>query len=202
MPIYPPFPAKHASTHDAGQSDDVYLDQGNGLTAGIETADRPYFNNAQIPASNYVFFSYFTAPFNYTANNIVIVTGGTAGVGAQNHFLLGLYTVNSSGDLVLVANTTDNAVTLSINTDYSVAMTSGEPYTLLRGQRYAGALLVAYATSRISLMGSYINQVTSARTPRITSSYTNGSPTSLPASVTQASGNILSSYDFYYMAFI
>lgn len=91
------------------------------------------------------FFTAFTAGATTTNSNLFLNSRGTAGVGTTLA-RLGLYTVDASGNIALVARSaSDTAMAGATFTGYTKALdtTGGYPasYTTTRGSRYALAVL-------------------------------------------------------------
>jgi hypothetical protein len=91
--------------------------------------------------------SYFTATKTETINNIKGFTASTAAGATPTLCRLGLYSVDSSGNLTLVAScASDTTMFAATTTVYSRALSA--PYLKVAGQRYAvGALVVTGAAA-------------------------------------------------------
>ena len=101
-------------------------------------------------SSGQVRLSYFTATKSETINNIKGFTANTAAGATPTLCRLGLYSVDSSGNLTLVASCASDTTMFAATTSaYSRALTT--PYAKVAGQRYAiGALVVTGATAPTS----------------------------------------------------
>lgn len=193
----------HATLHEPGQADDLYLSGGNFMTGAIETAPRHLLNGSATLNNTTVFLSYLTAPVSMAVNNILMLCGSTAGV-TPAHLQVGLYTVDGAGAITLVASSTDAAGAstqlLATNTEYTFALTTGQPYAVVRGQRYAIGIVYSF-TTQPKLVGNFIASATQARAPRVSASYATGNPTTLPAGPI-ANASLANTGNFLYAALL
>ena len=134
----------HASVHGPGGADPIVTRAGNESANRAETIDR-FAVNGQIPwTSGDVRFTYFTSNLNKSINRLRTFSGSAAyaaGTGGPHQTRLGLYTVDSDGDLTLVARTSQGLrwTTTHFAQEDAFDTTGGYPatYTLQYGLRYA-----------------------------------------------------------------
>lgn len=108
--------------------------------------------------SGTVYFTYFTAEAALALTTMTYYCGSVAIVG-PTLIRYGLYTVAANGDLTLVASTpSDTTLLTATTTSYPKAFSAG--YTLVPGQRYAGALITVQNTTAPSLLGGMITSGT------------------------------------------
>lgn len=169
------------------------------LSGSYAPLDAPSGGIASMPrgdvsASNLAFTSgnlrlaFFTAPVGFTATKVQTSTGTTAAGATPTLCRIGLYTVDGSGDLDLVASTVnDTTLFAGASTSYERSLSS--PYAVVAGQRYAiGALVVTGATAPTLVGGNNASFAFEfAESPRLTGVV--GSQSDLPASVSAASVN-------------
>jgi len=131
--------------------------------------------------------TYFTAQTSFTAANMTVASGSTAAGATPTLVRLGLYTVASNGDLTLVASTaSDTSLLASTNTLYTKALSSS--YAVVKGQRYAAALLVVTSATAPTVVGQFPGGSTatlSAASPRLVGLV--AAQSDLPSSVLSAS---------------
>lgn len=130
----------HAANHAPGGSDDLFLPHST-PTAMVETFPRWAVGTYGQPTLGAASFCYLTPPYGLTISKIGILVSSTAPSG-QTLSRLGLYTVDGSGNLTLVARTANLSATITAAfTRYTPALdtTGGYPasYALARGARYA-----------------------------------------------------------------
>lgn len=173
--------ATHANTHLSGGSDPLLLDS-ESLTTGESTRDRTAPTSSSQPTSGTVYLSYFTARKSATVTTAAVFVEGTAGSGltaAQ----LGLYSVDGSGNLTLVASSASDTTGWS-STFTKVTKTLQASYATVRGQRYAFAVVIA-GTTTPALVSNSGSATVNAQPPRMTGVLTGQS--ALPASITSGS---------------
>ena len=122
-------------------------------------------------ASGEVHLSFFTPAENVTISNISMVTSGTAAA-TVTLIRMGLYTVDGSGNVALVAQTaSDTTLFNAINTTFTRAFstTGGYPatYNLVAGTRYAVGFIVVATTRPTLYHGSTQNLAITSLEPRI-----------------------------------
>lgn len=152
-------------------------------------------------SSGTVRFVYWTQAVNRTISNLVTASGGTAAAATPTLCRMGLYTVAANGVLTLVARSaSDTGMYASTQQEYPKALDTagGYPasYTLVAGQRYAGAVLVVSGATMPTLTGCAGLTAILSRTPKIAAAKTG--ETDLAASYTDAS--LVSSGSLFYMA--
>jgi len=178
-----------------------YDDTGNALTVSSNNAafvyNRPSTGQEIIPrdlitsdtvgaTSGQLSLNFFTAYNTETINSLRSYTGNTAAGATPTMCKMGLYSVDGSGNLTLLAGTTNDTTMWSAAfTAYTKALTSGVSVT--KGTRYCMAWLIITAAALPTWPTR--NQPTWSGTlsPRIYGQLAN--QTDLPASVTAASIN-------------
>ena len=169
----------------------------------VETGPRwAYAQVANITTNGRLVLTYMTPDVDTVISKLGIFTGATAAAGATLA-RLGLYTVDGSGNVTLVARTSDVHSTLAIagTTEYQVALDSTggyvSSYTMLSGTRYALAWLTVGNTTNPTIYGpsNGVPAALLASSPRMCSRY--DAQTDLPASVTI--GNLVNHNTMYYM---
>lgn len=97
--------------------------------------------------------TYFQSPIDLTASHVGIVSGSTAGVGVTLA-KLGLYSVDSSGNLTLIGSTANTTSLFAASyTPYETALAASTE--LARGSVYAFGLVVT-ATTMPTLNGAFV----------------------------------------------
>lgn len=129
----------HWATPAAGGSD------GNALTVGEETVSRDLCTLSNLAnTSGTIRFNYFTAKKTETTTQVRVSSGSTAAGATPTLVKIGLYSVDGSGNLTLVASTASTtSMFAATNTAYTTAWAA--PYAKVAGQRYALAYLVVTA---------------------------------------------------------
>lgn len=117
------------------------------LSSGEATMPRGEVQSNVTLTSGTVRLSYFTATKTETVNNIKGYTASTAAGATPTLCRLGLYSVDSSGNLTLVAScANDTTLFAATTTAYTKALST--PYLKVAGQRYAiGAIVVTGAAA-------------------------------------------------------
>ncbi len=172
------------------------IDVPHDLASGESTMARQHINATTLaPGNGNLRLTYFTARRSFTAASIR-TTCNVAQVGATLA-RIGLYTVDGSGNLTLVASTT-NDTNLWIATGASTKSLSSS-YAVVRGQRYAlGVLVVGTSTSPQLSGNGTVSSAECAVAPRLCGFV--GSQTDLPASV--SSGSVSDTFHQYYAALV
>lgn len=145
------FAAATAGTDYADPSiDTIWADS---LTTGQSTIARRLVTSSTLPSTNGVIrLTYFTARKSETVTQVRVPCGATASAGSTLQ-RIGLYSIDGSGNLTLVASTpNDTALWASPNTGYTKAFSAS--YALTRGTRYAIGLLVVGTTTAPTFMGT------------------------------------------------
>lgn len=144
------------------------------------------------------FFTYRTATVGGTVTTAQTQTGGTAAAATPTLCKVGLYTVDSSGNLTLVASTANTtSLWAGTFTSYETALT--QSYNIIPGQRYAAGVLIVTAGAAPTLNGvnaTWETDVT-ARSPRVAASISG--QTDLPSSV--AAGSLSNTGKLYAISF-
>lgn len=140
-------------------------------SATPETMPRVSAAAAGNTVSGEVHLAFFTAAENKTVSNISMVTSGTAAA-TVTLIRMGLYTVDGSGNVTLVAQTaSDTALFNAINTTFTRAFstTGGYPasYNLVAGTRYAVGFIVVATTRPTLYHGPTQNLAITSLEPRM-----------------------------------
>lgn len=160
-------------------------------SATPETMPRVVASAAGNMASGEVHLSFFTPAEDKTISNLTMVTSTTAAAGATL-IRMGLYTVDGSGNVTLVARTaSDTTLFNATNTPFTRAFstTGGYPatYALVAGTRYAVGFIVV-ATTRPALYHSSTQNLTiTALAPRMSAVL--ASQADLPAAINTVGGS-------------
>lgn len=181
------------TSSDAAQ---IVASGGNLVTSGEATLPRNISIGNVTMTSGFLRLAYFTARKSETINNVRIGTTGTAAGATPTLVRVGLYTVDGSGNLTLVASTANDTTLLAAtNTAYTKALSAG--YAKVAGVRYAVGVLVVTAAAAPTIMGLASSGATSefGLTPRVTGSVSG--QTDLPSSV--AVGSIADTTNFPYI---
>lgn len=138
----------------------------NLLTVGQETIDRLLAIGGITMTSGTLRLAYFTSRKSETITQLKAVVGGTAAGATPTLIRYGLYSVDASGNLTLVASTPNDTTLLTITTTpYPKAVSV--PYAVQRGQRYAfGVLVVTGATAPSLLASAVVNSALASASPR------------------------------------
>lgn len=135
--------------------------------------------------------TYFTCHKSQTITAIRTLVGGTNQIGATL-CRIGLYTVDSSDNLTLVASTA-NDTNLWNTANATVDKSLSSSYAVTRGNRYAIGLLVVGSSQAPTIGGIQLtNSAAGAISPRM--AFLVGSQTDLPSSIlvgSMAGANVL-----------
>jgi len=166
------------------------------LTSGQATFNRQIINGYPSPGTGNLRLTYFTARKSETVVSFrTIVTTLATTVTLSR---IGLYTVDGSGNLTLVASTT-NDVDLWRATAGSITKALTTSYAVTRGQRYAVGLLIVNSGTACLLAGNIqVGSAEAATAPRLSGFV--GSQTDLPSTV--ASGSVSNSGNMFYTALV
>lgn len=159
------------------------------LTAGQVIPGRDLIHDSVTLISGQVWFAGFTADKTELVSNITVGTRSTAAGATPTLCRMGVYSVDASDNLTLVASTVnDTTLFAATNTTYTRALSV--PFTKQVGTRYATAILVVSGAAMPTLVGlqlaptSFVNSFLKAAPARYT--LVTGQ-TDLPATVTAAS---------------
>lgn len=162
------------------------------LAGGAETiARKNVFTQGVQLGSGQVRIAYFTAPSAATPAKFISASGTTAAGATPTLCRMGLYTIDGSGNLTLVARTaSDTSLWANTAAEYERAFdtASGFPssYALSPGTRYACGLICVTSFTAPTCMGvSTLPSATTSRNPAI--SKVLGSQTDLPLSISAGS---------------
>jgi hypothetical protein len=168
------------------------------LTAGEATMNREVVTSGQVSTGNGTLrLAYFQARKTEVITQVRTICG-TAMTGSPTVVRVGVYSVDGSGNLTLVASTTHDATLwTTINTIYTKALTAS--FTKTRGQWYAVGVLVVGSTVAPALSGSNALLAGEAGVaPRLGSLI--GSQTDLPSSI--AVGSLADNGQRQYVALV
>lgn len=163
-----------------------FVDSANSATARgilhqastfVETNSRHVGGNSGNTTTGIAYFTFFTAQTSLTVSQIAM-SSGTTQASTVTTARMGLYTVDSSDNITLVARVaSDTSLFTSSNTVYtrSFDTTGGYPstYDIVAGTRYAVGVIVVASTAP-SYSGTVASAAVMALAPRV-----NGAATSL-----------------------
>lgn len=145
--------AQGAKADTAIQPEDAGL---TWLDTGEETMPRTSIAASATAASTGLLrLAYFTARKTETVTQVRMVTGGTAAAPTPTLCRIGVYSVDSSGDLTLVASI-PNDTTLFASASTSYTRSFSAPFDKVRGARYAVGILVVSATTVPTIFGQSV----------------------------------------------
>jgi hypothetical protein len=115
--------------------------QADALVTGESTIPRRVINSGGCPSGNgNCRFTYFTAKKTETITQVRVPSGSTAAVGATL-CRVGIYSVDGSGNLTLIASTpNDTTLWIATNTGYTKSLSAS--FSKVRGTRYAVGIIV------------------------------------------------------------
>lgn len=190
----------HASTHDLGGGDELAFFPVSNFNSGrIDVLPRGVDNTGVQLANQSVHLTFFTADRSMTVDTFVFtVTTVSAGATEER---VGLYTVDGSGNLTLVAASATGTDTIfnTLNLQRAAFSTDGglpASYALVRGSRYAIGFLQDAGTRGNLRAHSFGQDGIGALAPRMCGERTG--QTSLPTSITSA--NVADSATMYWAA--
>lgn len=141
-----------------------------------------------------VFLAYFIADQDVTINNLTTITGVTAAAATPTLCKMGIYSVDGSGNLTLLAATaSDTTLWATASTAYTKALTAGAALTV--GSRYAMGWICVTGVAMPSMMGSALPTGVSQIAPILAAVSTG--QTDMPASITAASLTLGTANMFY-----
>lgn len=160
-------------------------------TTGEYVPERELWDtNLSATASGMMLLSYFTSRRSEAINTITTISGSTAAAATPTLCRVGVYSVASSGDLTLVAQSANTtSMWSSTNTAYAVATEAA--FNKVAGQRYACAMICVTGGALPTLVGKGGFAIAAVGThwfstsPRLFASITG--QTDLPASIANAS---------------
>lgn len=169
------------------------------LDSGEESLDRLVVSSAAIPlTSQSLRLSFFTARKTEAISSLRVVSGTTAAGATPTLVRFGVYSVDGSGNLALVASTPNDTTLLAgASTPYTKALSA--VFNKVAGTRYAVAVLVVTAATAPTVAG-LLSTVAGelGRSPRICGVVTGQAD--LPANIVNA--NITDSTSDVYTALI
>lgn len=163
------------------------------LTSGQMVPRRDLMQvNSVSHATGTLGLTFFTGDKTETINNVTAYTGSTAAAATPSLCRIGIYSVDGSGNLTLVASTpNDTALFAATTTAYQKALSAS--FSKVAGQRYAVGLLVISAAAMPTFMGPLavsnpVAQASNVLEPKLTARLTG--QTDLPSSI--AVGSLVS----------
>lgn len=136
------------------RKDDVHPDP-NDVAAGDSTMRRQdTVSSAMAIASQTLRLSYFTARKTEVVNTIRYTIGSVSAGATPTLCRIGLYLENPDLSLTLVASTANDTALFSGGTFSAFTKALSAPYTKIRGQRYALAILVVTAAATPTFYGN------------------------------------------------
>jgi hypothetical protein len=172
------------------------VDVPSDLTSGQATFNRWLINGFPAPGTGNLRLTYFTARKSETVASFrTIVTTLATTVTLSR---IGLYTVDSNGDLTLVASTANN-VDMWRAAGGSITQALTTPYAVTRGVRYAVGLLIVNSGTACTISGNAnVGSAEAAIAPRLSGFV--ASQTDLPSTV--AAGSVSNSGAAFYTALV
>ena len=156
------------------------------LTSGESTLSRRAIMNGATLTSGIVRLTYFTARKTETINSVRVGTYTTAAGATPTLCRIGIYSVDGSGNLTLVASTAnDTALFAAASTTYTKALSSA--WSKVAGTRYAVGVLVVTGATAPTIQGQILSIADElAQAPRLCGGRSGQSD--LPSSIT--AGNV------------
>lgn len=160
-------------------------DSGQRRTGLVENMSTSIATNSASTASGRMLLSYLTPPFATTISKLATIVGNTAAATVTTS-RIGLYTVDGSGNLTLVARTANDTAlfaTQNVAVEGALNTTGGYPatYAMTAGTRYAIGLLCVATTPPSYYASGAPLAVVAAIAPRISARL--DSQTDCPTSV-------------------
>ena len=147
--------ANHTGTQLASTVSDLATDTDvrDDLTLGESTMSRRYVTSTAVASTTQTLrLSYFTARKTETINSVRVISGATAAGATPTLCRVGIYSIDGSGNIALVASTAnDTALYAAASTAYTKALSGS--FSKVRGTRYAIGLLVVTATTAPTYTG-------------------------------------------------
>lgn len=141
----------HAATHAAGQSDDLLSGWGHRYAGLVEPFPAWAATSNNTMSTSTLYLQYFRPDAAATITRLGYGPRGTASAGITLG-RLGLYTVNTAGDVTLVGSTAnDTTMGNTANTPYDAALTAS--VNLVRGSLYAFGILLVGTTPGNAAVG-------------------------------------------------
>lgn len=175
-------------TWEAGGGNDYYTNQQ--LAAGETIFPRIGVGTGAVMATGVMNLTYWTATKTEAINNLLVIGSSTAAGATPTYAAVGVFSVDSSGNLTRVAvsasDTTLFSTTFSTRTLPTLAA-----WNKVAGQRYAFAILMVSAFAMPTAVGFNGTMLLANSAPRLTGIV--GGQSSIPASVPVGSVSNLSS---------
>jgi hypothetical protein len=171
--------------YEIGSSDGFDVIETNLLTSGESSLPRDLATSAQTLTSGNLRLRFFTARKTEDITKVRTYTGNTAAGATPTLCRVGIYSVDSGGDLTLVASiVNDTALWAGTQTAYERSLSA--TWSKVAGQRYAvGALCVTGATAPLIAGALPSSTGLGARPPRTTGLLSG--QTDLPSPITAGS---------------
>lgn len=152
------------------------------LNNGHETMPRVAIGSTSVPMnSGTVRFAFFTCRQQSTPSSIRIISGGTAAAPTPTLVKFGLYSVDVSGNMTLMAATASDTTRFSASSTAYTTPFSSSPGSLVVGNRYAIAAIVVTAAAAPTITGSQPGGFASEFAINPITTGTLGGATDLPA---------------------
>jgi len=135
--------------------------------------------------SGNVRMTYFTAKTTQPVDNLTVPVGTTAASGATT-IVFGQYSIDVSGNLTLLAATTNDAMLLAGGSGAESTKALSATINEIAGVRYARALFFVGATAP-TVYGAVLPSPETARTPRLAGLLSGQSGTTLPSTISVGS---------------
>jgi len=165
----------------------------NNLAVGESCISRLICGTGATLVSGQVNFTYFTAQKSEPVNNLFTDCAGTAAGATPTFCAIGMYTVDSGGNLTLVGQCAND--TTIWNTAFArFVRANTTPFNKVAGQRYAHAVLCITAAALPVLRGYAGTVVDTALAPQLASFI--GGQANLPASVAAGSLTVVSNMQY------
>lgn len=168
------------------------------LTSGESTLSRRAIMNGATLTSGIVRLTYFTARKTETINSVRVGTHTTAAGATPTLCRIGIYSVDGSGNLTLVASTAnDTALFAAASTTYTKALSAS--WSKTAGQRYAVGVLVVTGATAPTIQGQILSIADElAQAPRLCGARSGQSD--LPSSISV--GNVADATHQCYVAMV
>jgi hypothetical protein len=162
-------------------------ENGDRLASGESVFPRVATGATQTPTSGQMIFGCWTAMTTGTATTVTTVSGGTAAA-TLTYAAVGIYSVDSSGNLTKITDTGDLHTTLWASTYTGYTSTLSPSFSRVAGSRYAVAVLAVTSVGTIpAIYAAAPVYVFSSAAPILAGSSTATNLASLPASLSSAS---------------
>lgn len=190
----------HAASHALGGTDDVSGNDPDALTTGEGTLSRRQVSTTSVSTtSGTVRLTYFTAKKTETCTQMKLFSGGTAAGATPTLVRGGVYSIDGSGNLTLLASiANDTTIFASTLTAYTRSFSGGN-FSKVAGTRYAyGQIVVTGATAPTCIGQNSLVATIAGTAPRLGGQWSG--QTDLPGSI--AVGSIADNNNIQYAEFL